>query len=117
MICYATLQLASVNHTLPPTKHDLSLCCAIGAGRFPDHRPGPLPLISDGEFNPAEDEGEIGVSLFRQQLIQVHGILMLIAWPLLAFTAIFFAAWMKPALPNGEWFQVRYMQELSCPAP
>ena len=32
---------------------------------------------------------------------------MLIAWPLLAFTAIFFAAWMKPALPNGEWFQVR----------
>ena len=31
---------------------------------------------------------------------------MLIAWPVLASTAIFFATWMKPALPNGEWFQV-----------
>ena len=31
---------------------------------------------------------------------------MLIAWPLLSFTAIFFAACMKPALPNGQWFQV-----------
>ena len=31
---------------------------------------------------------------------------MIIAWPLLAVTAIFFAAWMRPALPNGEWFQV-----------
>ena len=30
---------------------------------------------------------------------------MLIAWPLLAVTAIFFGAWMKPAIAV-EWFQV-----------
>ena len=36
----------------------------------------------------------------------VLGILMLIAWVLLATSAVFFAAWMKPTLPNGEWFQV-----------
>ena len=34
------------------------------------------------------------------------GILMLISWPILASIAIFIASWMKPALPNGEWFQV-----------
>ena len=34
------------------------------------------------------------------------GILMIISWPVLVVAAIFFAAWMKPALPNGEWFQV-----------
>lgn len=34
------------------------------------------------------------------------GILMILAWPLLVVSAIFFALWMKPALPNGEWFQV-----------
>ena len=31
---------------------------------------------------------------------------MLFAWPIVATVAIFFASWMKPALPNGEWFQV-----------
>ena len=31
---------------------------------------------------------------------------MISAWILLASSAIFFAAWMKPVLPNGEWFQV-----------
>ena len=44
--------------------------------------------------------------LTRSNLIRAHGILMIIAWPLLAVIAIFFAAWMRPALPNGEWFQV-----------
>ena len=33
------------------------------------------------------------------------GILMIVAWPLLAVIGIFFSAWTKPALPNGEWFQ------------
>lgn len=42
----------------------------------------------------------------KKGLIQAHGILMLIAWPLLASTAIFFAAYMRPALPKGEWFQI-----------
>ena len=66
------------------------------------------PFSGEGEigFNPFSGEGEIGISRFRQQLLQAHGILMLVAWPVLAFTAIFFAAWMKQALPNGEWFQV-----------
>ena len=34
------------------------------------------------------------------------GIFMITAWILLATSAAFFAAWMKPILPNGEWFQV-----------
>ena len=78
-----------------------------GSGNFPNHQPL-IPPVSDGQFNPLTDEGDIGIAIsrFRQQLLQAHGILMLIAWPILAFTAIFFAAWMKQALPNGEWFQV-----------
>ena len=32
------------------------------------------------------------------------GILMIISWLLLATSGIFFASWMKPVLPNGEWF-------------
>jgi len=50
----------------------------------------------------------VGEDIVKVILIRAHGILMIIAWPILAVTAIFFAAWMnsKPALPNGEWFQV-----------
>ena len=44
----------------------------------------------------------------RPNLIRAHGILMIIAWPLLAVTAIFFALFMRPALPNGEWFKVSW---------
>ncbi len=46
------------------------------------------------------------LAVHRPALIRAHGIMMIIAWPLLATTAILFAAFMKPALPNGEWFQV-----------
>ena len=67
---------------------------------------GTTPTLSNEKYNPAKDSGEIGVSTLNEKLIAAHGALMLIAWPLLSFTAIFFAAWMKPALPNGEWFQV-----------
>ena len=42
----------------------------------------------------------------KRALVRAHGILMLIAWPLLTTVAIFFAGYMKCALPNGEWFQV-----------
>ena len=66
------------------------------------------PTISKSTYNPAMSHGEIGASNMRNNLILAHGILMLIAWPLLSFVAIFFAAWMKPALPNGEWFQVMW---------
>lgn len=57
-------------------------------------------------YNPATSRGDVGVSTLRSTLVIVHGVLMLVAWPLLSFVAIFFAAWMKPALPNGQWFQV-----------
>ena len=30
---------------------------------------------------------------------------MIIAWPLIGIIGMFFASWMKPALPNGEWLQ------------
>ena len=38
-------------------------------------------------------------------LIRAHGILMVVAWPVLAASGIFFAGWMKPVQPKG-WFQV-----------
>ena len=72
---------------------------AFGAGN--PIRPGMM-------INAAEDRIAIGGNPLsvRDRLTRAHGILMLIAWPVLAVMAIFFAAWMRPALPNGEWFQV-----------
>ena len=64
------------------------------------------PLLSEQRVNPAVDAGNLANDFPRAQLLRAHGILMLIAWPLLAVSGIFFAAWMRPALPNGEWFQV-----------
>ena len=67
-----------------------------------------IPQLSQQRVNPAVDGGNITGSDFPMvPLLRAHGILMLIAWPLLAVSGIFFAAWMRPALPNGEWFQVR----------
>ena len=67
--------------------------------------------VSAQKFAIASDTGAAGRDVFdtvhRPNLIRAHGILMIIAWPLLATTAIFFAIFLKPALPNGEWFQVR----------
>lgn len=51
------------------------------------------------------DDGSVGV-FPTLPLLRFHGILMIIAWPLLAVCGIFFASWMRPALPNGQWFQV-----------
>ena len=31
---------------------------------------------------------------------------MIVAWPMLAGTGLFFAAFMRPALPGGGWFKV-----------
>ena len=47
-------------------------------------------------------------------LIRAHGILMIVAWPVLGVMGIFFAAWMKPALPKAEWFQVWCMCVCVC---
>ena len=88
-------------------EHAVLIISPLGASSFPDHTRDNIPVISDGRFDPSTDEGDIGITRLRQQLLQAHGILMLIAWPVLAFTAIFFAVYMKQALPNGEWFQVR----------
>ena len=66
------------------------------------------PLLTTQRINPSSDIGDIQgepSDQTRPRLIRAHGILMTIAWPLMAVTAIFFAAWMRPALPNGEWFQ------------
>jgi hypothetical protein len=67
---------------------------------------GGNPLLSANTVNAAVDSGDLGDNFPMVQLLRAHGILMLIAWPLLAVSGIFFAAWMRPALPNGEWFQV-----------
>ena len=83
-----------------------------GANALASHLQGPAvnPLLSDDRVNVVEFEGEVASDTFpRVQLLRAHGILMLIAWPLLAVSGIFFAAWMRPALPNGEWFQVQYI--------
>ena len=63
------------------------------------------PLRSQGRFNAAADAGG-DVPFPTVNLLRAHGILMLISWPLLAVSGIFFAAWMRPAMPNGEWFKV-----------
>ena len=67
--------------------------------------PGLNPLLSQNRFIPAVDAGG-DVPFPTVNLLRAHGILMLITWPLLAVSGIFFAAWMRPALPNGEWFKV-----------
>ena len=78
-----------------------------GANALQIHNTGAgNPLLSEQRVNPAVDVGNLGSDFPMGQLLRAHGILMLIAWPLLAVSGIFFAAWMRPALPNGEWFQV-----------
>lgn len=65
------------------------------------------PKISAKQYNPVKDRGDGREDIFPQeQLVRTHGVLMLIAWPLLGISGIFFASWMKPALPKGRWFQV-----------
>jgi hypothetical protein len=83
------------------------------AGALVPHKLGSTnnPSISSGTVNPVTAGGSIGAQTFPTlQLLRLHGILMIVAWPLLALCGIFFAAWMRPALPNGEWFQVHNKQ-------
>ena len=68
---------------------------------------GNNPSISSAAVNPVTAGGSVRAQTFPTlELLRLHGILMIIAWPLLAVCGIFFASWMRPALPNGEWFQV-----------
>ena len=71
------------------------------------HELGPTnnPLISLMTVNPVTAGGSVGV-FPKLPVLRFHGILMIIAWPLLALYGIFFASWMRPVLPNGGWFQV-----------
>ncbi len=62
--------------------------------------------VSNARSSPANSRGVVGESVHTGNLIRAHGIFMIIAWPLLATIGIFFATFMRPALPNGEWFQV-----------
>lgn len=66
------------------------------------------PQVSTATVNPVSGRATFGGNedSVRSGLIRAHGIFMWIAWALLAPTGIFFASYMRPALPNGEWFQV-----------
>ncbi len=81
---------------------------AGGQRSLSSHVDGDTPIRPGFLINPAEDMIAVGGTPLstRDRLTRAHGILMLIAWPVLGVIAIFFAAWMRPALPNGEWFQV-----------
>ena len=71
--------------------------------------PASNPTVSEGRFNVVQDSGVAGGNNFekvKDGLIRAHGIFMLVAWLLLANIAVAFASYMRPALPNGEWFQV-----------
>lgn len=79
-------------------------------GELSSHVTGgtPNPSISEHQINPYIDSGSQAADMFanvKKRLIRAHGILMLLAWPLLASTGIFIAAFMRPAMPEGKWFQ------------
>ncbi len=79
------------------------------AGELSTHTGNELPAVSANLVNVLTSTGVQAADSFqsvRNGLVRAHGILMLIAWPLLATTAIFFATNMRGALPKGEWFQV-----------
>ena len=66
-----------------------------------------IPQVSQEPINPSSGVGNFGAdNIIPPALTRAHGILMWIAWPVLACTGIFFAMWMREALPNGKWFQV-----------
>ena len=64
------------------------------------------PAISSKTANPARYSGDVGCIQLRKALSKAHGILMIVAWPGLAGTAMLFAAFLKPVLKKGKWFQV-----------
>ena len=117
--CFRFARSISGSLTSGPDQEDLSLDSPylLLLGRSPMSRVGSLqvhlfgvgnPVIPAQMVNPAVDVIDIGATPdpIPEMLTRAHGILMIIAWPIMAVTAIFFAAWMRPALPNGEWFQV-----------
>ena len=70
------------------------------------------PVISSTTANPARYSGDVGSIKLRKALSKAHGILMIVAWPWLAGTAMLFAAFLKPVLKKGKWFQVWHVKVL-----
>lgn len=63
------------------------------------------PYISTVPINPANSSGKVYSTFgITGCLTRVHGILMVAAWPMMAATSIFFAVWMRPALPASVGF-------------
>ena len=65
-----------------------------------------IPTISSTTINPADQTGGPTFSLLHRALTKTHGVLMIVAWPVLAGTAVLFPAFLKPVLKKGKWFQV-----------
>ena len=68
-----------------------------------------IPSISATTVNPAQYAGAVENTQLRKALTKTHGVLMIVAWPVLAGTAVLFAAFLKPVLKEGKWFQVRHV--------
>ncbi|XP_019851677.1 PREDICTED: putative ferric-chelate reductase 1 [Amphimedon queenslandica] len=72
------------------------------------HKHSFTPSMTSKKSNIIDDinnNGTSGTPIWpRKILLKCHGIFMITSWLLLATSGIFFAAWMKPVLPNGEWF-------------
>ena len=64
------------------------------------------PEVSRGRVNPLGGTAAFSADRVRPSLTRLHGILMWVAWPVIGLTGMFFALFMRPALPNGEWFQI-----------
>ncbi|XP_065905954.1 ferric-chelate reductase 1-like [Dysidea avara] len=92
---------------------DNSYYIMIGIGEFPGSPDSSrtrflqhehTPLVSTSKVN-LVTVTSVNFDYSKIILIKLHGIFMIVAWPLLAYMGTFLAANMKPALPNGEWFQ------------
>ena len=88
------------------------IATSVGLTKLNTHSGGGIAVrgMSAEQVNPAQTGGTVGGSEFdrvtRPRLIRAHGALMIIAWPMLGVMGIFFAVFMRPAMPSGGWFQV-----------
>ncbi|XP_065905952.1 putative ferric-chelate reductase 1 [Dysidea avara] len=77
---------------------------------FPRHDRN--PQVSTSEVNLAR-EFSVDFDYAKIPLIKTHGVLMIVAWPVLAYLGMTMARFMKPALPNGGWFQLHRILVIS----
>lgn len=93
-------------HSDTPTYY---LFSASSSGGFTYHQS--TPTVTKKAINVIKDTSLVASQILSttatRAMIQAHGILMIIAWPIFAGLAIYFPAYLKPFLSNkGEWFQV-----------